>query len=214
MQKRLGFGAVLLLLCTLAAAQEEVRIGEFSAGKLDGWQEKSFAGHTQYQLQEAVQGKVLHARANASASGLLREIKVDLEKTPFLNWSWRVDNTFKDNDERSKAGDDYPARVYVVVSGGMLFWKTRAVNYVWSSHQPQGSDWPNAYTKNAHMLALQSGTAKLGRWVQEKRNVRDDLNVLFGKDVDHIDAIAIMVDADNTRQSASASFGDIWFSAN
>jgi hypothetical protein len=139
-------------------------------------------------------------------------VDVDLNQTPFLNWSWRVKNVFTGNVERSKAGDDYPARIYVVVSGGLFFWKSKAINYVWSSNQPVGSEWPNAYTGNAIMIAVRAGDKQLGQWVSERRNVREDLKRVFGDDLPHIDVVAVMVDGDNTGQAATSYFGDIFFS--
>ncbi len=189
-----------------------VTVGNFSQGDLSGWEEESFVGHTDYQLLSEANRTVLQAKTNASASGLFREIDIDLNKTPYLNWSWKVDNIYQGNDERSKQGDDYPARVYVVVSGGLFFWKTRAINYVWSSNQSVGSRWDNAYTGNAKMIAVQSGGDKIGQWVMEKRNLRQDFKRLFGKEIDRIDAVAIMSDSDNTKQRASAWYGDIFFS--
>lgn len=208
--------AVLQLACvsSVGAENSPVWVGQFSKGSLAGWQEESFVGHTTYQLRETEQGQTLHAKAQGQASAMFREIRVDLDKTPYLHWSWRVDNIITDNDELTKEGDDYPARIYVVVSGGAFYWRTYAVNYVWSSHQQTGSQWPNAYTENAQMMALRSGVEQLGQWVQEKQNVREDFRRLFGKDISHIDAVALMVDADDTLQSATASFGDIYFSAN
>lgn len=207
---------MMLLLGAAAQADDGARVpvGSFSRGSLEQWEEKSFVGHTRYELVDSKRGRVLAARADATASGLFRQIAVDLVKTPHLNWSWKVENVFKGNDERSKQGDDYPARVYVVVSGGLFFWNTRAINYVWSSNQTKGSRWPNAFTENARMLAVESGEGLMGQWVNEKRNVRADFRMLFGDDIESIDAVAVMVDADNTKQSASAVFGDIWFSAN
>jgi len=206
--------AVLVLLgLSSAVFAETLPIGRFSAGDLGGWKEKSFVGNTHYQIIDTEQGKVLHAGAQSSASGMFRKVRIDLTRTPWLHWSWRVDETFSGNDERSKAGDDYPARVYVVVDGGMFFWRTRAVNYVWSSNQPVTTSWPNAFTGNAMMVAVRSGSADTGRWVQERRNVREDLKRLFGEDITHIDAVAVMTDSDNTGQSASAFYGDIYFAS-
>jgi hypothetical protein len=196
-----------------AAFADDVMIANFSAGDLSGWEEKSFLGNTHYQLVEGDTSKVLKASTQGKASGLFREIEIDLTQTPYLNWSWKVTNTFRDNDERSKAGDDYPARIYVVVSGGLFFWNTRAVNYVWASHESTGSQWPNAFTGNARMMAVQSGEEMLGQWVYERRNVREDLKRLFGDDFAQIDAVAVMVDGDNTGQSAESYFGDIYFSS-
>lgn len=197
----------------LWAAPPDQVIGNFGQADLAGWQEKEFSGNTVYTLEDSPAGKVLHAASRAAASGLFKEVSVDLTRTPYLHWSWRVDATFKGNDERSKAGDDYPARVYVVVSGGLLFWRTRAVNYVWSSNQAVDSAWPNAFTDHAQMIAVRSGAADTGRWLHERRNVREDLQRLFGADIAHIDAVAVMTDSDNTGQAASADYGDIYFSA-
>lgn len=209
---------VLCLLLSLAAAlaAEALRIpvGEFSLGRLAGWEGKAFQGETRYGLSELEGRKVLRAESRGTASGLVRRITVDLAKTPYLHWSWRVENTLGKLDERSKAGDDYPARLYVVVGGGLLFWRTRSINYVWASAAPIGSHWPNAFAGDkVRMLALQSGTAEVGRWHEEKRNVRDDLKEYFGEDIRQIDAVALMTDTDNSGRHALAYYGDIYFAA-
>jgi len=208
---------ILLVLLLLAPGPvmpgETVRVGEFSSGLLDQWRERGFVGRTVYQLVEMDGRMVVHADSHASASGLYRPVSVDLERTPVLNWSWRVDALIRGNDERSRAGDDYPARVYVVFSGGARFWRTRAINYVWSSRQPAGSEWPNAFTANARMIAVASGVEGLGEWQHPRRNVLEDYRRLFGGNPPGVDAVAIMTDSDNTGQGAEAWYGDIWFSA-
>lgn len=194
------------------AAGERVDIARFSNSDMNGWQSKRFAGKTHYAL-ENINGKiVLRADSNAAASGLYREIKVDLGKTPILNWTWKVDNILVDNDEHTRAGDDYPARIYVVFSGGLAFWRTRAINYVWSNMQPVGTSWPNAFTENAQMVAVESGPERVGQWVNMQRNVRADYKRLFGEEPGWVDAVAIMTDTDNTDAEATAWYGDIWFS--
>ena len=194
------------------SASEKSGPGSFSKGDLSGWEEKSFKGNSQYSFVESNIGKVLRANTEGKASGLFKEVSVDLTKTPWINWSWKIENTFKDNNERSKEGDDYAARVYIVVSGGVFFWNTKALNYVWASYEPKDSSWPNAYTGNAKMLAVRSGDIKVDQWVIEKRNAREDFKKLFGEDITQIDVIAVMVDGDNTGQSATSYFGDIFFS--
>ncbi len=209
-----GSLVVCVLLTVPAHAKENSDVSNFREGDLSGWEEKSFEGNSRYIFVETDIGKVLQAKTEGKASGLFKEVSVDLVKTPWINWSWKVENTFKDNNERSKEGDDYAARVYVVVSGGVFFWNTKALNYVWASREPKDSSWPNAYTGNAKMIAIQSGDIKLNQWLKEKRNVRDDFKVLFGEDITNIDVIAVMVDGDNTGQSATSYFGDIFFSEN
>lgn len=190
---------------------EPERIMVLTASDLSGWEDKSFQGKTEYMVVDTGTGPVVRAVSHGSASGLFRKMTVDLQRTPLLHWSWRIENILDNDRERSKAGDDYVARIYVVFSGGAFFWRTRALNYVWSSHQEVGSVWPNAYTGNAVMVAQRSGDAHAGRWVTESRNVLADAQRLLGPRYTHIDAIAIMTDTDDTGQQAVAYYGDIYF---
>lgn len=202
---------ICLFAACLPHAHGQSRVDVLIPSTLEGWTSKVFKGNTLYQSTILDGMAAIKAEARASASGLFREIEIDLHKTPILNWRWHIERTFTANDERSKPGDDYPARVYVVISGGAFFWRTKALNYVWSSHQPVGAQWPNAFTRNAQMLAVTSGAPQ--GWVSVKRNVRDDLKHVFGQDFDTLNAVAIMTDADNTGQAATAYYGEVYFSA-
>lgn len=210
-RRKLVLSALLFTALPLLAADSLV--GTFSTQGLVGWKETSFAGNTQYQIIEVDGISVLKAESRASASGLAYETEVDLKRTPYLYWRWRVENTLGNIDERTKQGDDYPARLYVVKKGGLLPWRTRAVDYVWSSNRPQGDSWPNAYTDKAQMLALRSGNGELGQWVTERRNVREDFRRLFGEEITTVDVIAIMTDTDNSGGHAVAFYGDIHFAS-
>ncbi|MCP5158324.1 MAG: DUF3047 domain-containing protein [Gammaproteobacteria bacterium] len=200
-------------MTAIGMADETVMIGRFSAGDRKDWQSKSFQGETRYTFDERSGRKALFADSRGTASGWYREIEVDLHQTPWLHWSWRVDRVLNGVDERTKAGDDYPARIYVVVSGGAAFWKTRSLVYVWSSQQPVGATWHNAYTSSARVMALQSGMQNAGRWINEKRNIRADFQRLFGEEIDSIDAVALMTDTDDSGQDASAWYGNLYFTA-
>ncbi|HEY8160558.1 MAG TPA: DUF3047 domain-containing protein [Methylobacter sp.] len=194
-------------------AKSKLMIGEFSRNQLDGWEHKSFKGETRYQLQtlDGVMG--LKADSHGAASGLFKEQHIDLEQTPFLNWSWRITNRLEGLNEQTKSGDDYAARIYVVVKGGLAFWQTKAINYVWASNTAKGSVWPNAFAgDHTMMLALRGPEASTDIWYTEKRNVRADLQKLLGEDFRFIDAVALMTDTDNSNQQVSAFYGDIWFS--
>ncbi|WP_242447184.1 DUF3047 domain-containing protein [Nitrosomonas supralitoralis] len=193
------------------AEVDHIDIARFSQGDLNGWQSKVFVGETVYSLKNDGSRTALHANSSAAASGLYRKISIDLVKTPILNWVWKVDNILKGNDERARAGDDYPARIYVVFSGGLAFWRTRAINYVWSNQQPIGSNWFSAFTSNAGMIAVESGADRIGHWIGERRDVLADYRQLFGEEPGLVDAVAIMTDTDNTGAAATAWYGDIWF---
>ncbi|MEI8574734.1 DUF3047 domain-containing protein [Methylomonas sp. LW13] len=196
-----------------AVADNKLPIGEFSQNRLEGWEHKSFKGETEYSLQAIDGVTVLTADSRAAGSGMFKEQHIDLEQTPFLNWSWRIGKRLNGLNEQSKPGDDYAARVYVVVKGGLAFWQTKAINYVWAGNTKKDTVWPNAFAgDHAMMLALRGPEASLNVWQTEKRNVRADFKKLFGEDITAIDAVAIMTDTDNNGGQAAATYGDIWFS--
>ncbi|HIJ22083.1 MAG: DUF3047 domain-containing protein [Gammaproteobacteria bacterium] len=188
-------------------------VGRFEAGELKGWQAESFKGETRYSLIEIDQKMALQAYSDGAASGLVRKIGIDLNKTPYLNWSWRVEQPLEGLDEITKQGDDYAARIYVIHSGGILFWQTRALNYVWSGSRPKGSSWPNAYTDRSRNIAVESGPTRSGEWVHYKRNIVEDLWAQFRLEANKIDAVALMTDTDNSQQRATAYYGNISFTA-
>jgi hypothetical protein len=213
MQKFLLLLTMYLPLLPAAWAQT-IQVGTFSASEFADWTEKSFKGHTLYELVKDPEiGKtVVQAQTQGAASGRFKKVKIDLVKTPFLNWSWKIDKPYAGIDENTKTGDDFPVRVYVVVERGLFGISTLALNYVWASKNPVGTSWPNPFTAQARMLALDSGAADAGKWVGHKRNVREDLKAAFGDDFTEIHAVAIMTDGDNSRQQARAWYGDISFS--
>lgn len=183
----------------------------FAADQMIHWQGKSFSGTTRYSLQPLGEGEVIHAVADGSASGLFFETRIDLTQTPILRWSWRAGSHLLGLNEQSKQGDDYVARIYVVAKHPYLFWKSRVLNYVWSSNQPQGSSWPNAYTHRAVMVAVAGQKAEVGEWRSEHRDVQADFLRYFGEQVDQLDLIAIMSDTDNSGGMAEADYGTISF---
>jgi len=190
-------------------------IGHFSSGSLDHWESKEFKDQTKYQLVDLAGTRVLKAESADSASGLFKEQRIDLQKTPVINWRWRIENRLDTINEQAKSGDDYAARVYVIVSGGFAFWRTRAINYVWASTSPKGKIWPNAFAgDHAMMIALRSSSDQTGTWYAEKRNILADLKQQFDEDIRYIDAVAIMTDTDNAQGKVTAYYGDIYFSKN
>lgn len=202
--------------CLAADAGELQRldVGQFSGGQLADWQEKRFSDETRYAFTELDGKRVLRARSDGSASGLYRKQRIDLHRYPFLNWVWRVENRLDTKNEQAKSGDDYAARIYVVVSGGVFFWKTRALNYVWANASEKQSVWPNAFAgSNAMMMALRSSQDDVSEWYTEKRNVLQDLKAIFGEDIRYVDAVALMTDTDNSGGSVTAYYGDIFFSS-
>lgn len=199
-----------MLLTGLATAADRLT---FSPNDIITWSTRSFDGNTEYQVTEENDTPLLQARARQQASAKYLEREIDLDKTPYLHWCWRISGTYPGLDERQKAGDDYPARVYVARKTGLLPWQVESVNYVWASSEPAGTSWPNAFTSRARLLALQSGSARVGEWVAEVRNVRDDYQRLFGTRPTSLDGLALMADGDNAGGDATAWFTGLGLSA-
>ncbi|MCG7920999.1 MAG: DUF3047 domain-containing protein [Candidatus Thiodiazotropha lotti] len=211
MRIQTGFPALLTLLPAMASAGQTITVDMLP---IEDWTEVSFKDNTTYQaVNEKGAPPSLKAISQSSASALAKRIKVNLEKTPYLNWRWKIDQVLDKPDEQSKAGDDYPARIYVVKEGGWAPWRTRSMNYVWSSSQPVSSVWASAYTGQSMMVAIKSGDQQAGQWQMEKRNVRQDFKNFFGEEINTIDVVAIMTDTDNTESMATAWYADIFFSA-
>ena len=193
------------------ARAEEIPVSRFSVEGLTGWESKHFKGLTEYRLVNEAGRTVVHAASHDSASGLIRRISFQPSKHRYLRWSWKVAGTIRGGDERSKRGDDYAARLYVVFKG-RYFWQTKAINYIWANKLAKGGSVQNAYTANARMIAVASGNEKAGQWLSEERDLLVDYRALFGSDPPEAEAIAIMTDTDNTGGTAEAWYGDITLS--
>lgn len=218
--------SILILSFTfshLAYSQQNLPISDFGTAGLSGWSTEEFSGKTQYSIIEINNISILKAVSHASASGLGKELQIDLKNTPYINWSWKIDNRLQGLQEKTKNGDDYSARIYVIINGGWLPWNTLSLNYAWSSNQMIGTTWDNAFfIDNAKMIAIQGKNSQIETWYSEKRNVFTDLIAQFGdkgsasKNEDayrYIDAIAIMTDTDNSQLNATAYYRNIFFSA-
>jgi hypothetical protein len=197
-----------LLLLTAEAGAGSRLLDDFRSGAGPGWEAKSFKGETRYFPAVADGVPCLRAEAKASASGLFHKVEYNAAAEPILAWSWKVDNIVVGGDARTKGGDDYPARIYVVFPS-LLFWKTKALNYVWATNLPEGTAIPNSFTSNAMMVAVENGPAHLGQWRGYRRNIYQDFRKFFGTEPPPVGAIAIMTDTDNTGEKASACYGAI-----
>ena len=190
---------------------EPLVLGWSAPGGTEGWEVEEFEGETLYRVVALDGRRVLQADSASSASSLYLEREIDLTATPILEWSWRVETPLAVADERSKDGDDFAARLYVVAPGEGLFGLPRAINYVWAYRAQVGESWPNPFTSKVMMVAVESGERDAGTWRTHRRNVRADFLRLFEREVDALEGIAVMTDSDNSGQSARAWYGEIVF---
>lgn len=209
----LAQATLITCLCLMPLSAANAQAIHFTPNQIMTWPTRSFSGETHYDIVEKSGQRVLQARAQGQASARYLERDIDLNETPYLHWCWQVDSIYPGIDETTKAGDDYPARVYVARKTGLLPWQVESVNYVWASTQSQGATWPNAFTSRAQLMALQSGQGAVGEWVAEVRDVRADYQALFGSSPSQIDGIALMSDGDNAGGDATAWFSQLGFSS-
>ena len=199
--------AVVTVTATVGRA-DDLAVSRFSVEGLAGWTPKSFKGATDYRLVDDNGRMVVEATSNATASGLVKKIRFDPVTYRYLRWSWKIDHIIKDGDEKSRAGDDYAARLYVIFPG-RFFWQVKAINYIWANRLPKGESLPNPYTAEDMMVAVESGSSQAGQWITEERDILADYRYLFGEDPKGAEGIAIMTDTDNTGGSAVAWYGEI-----
>ncbi|MGB2741296.1 MAG: DUF3047 domain-containing protein [Cognaticolwellia sp.] len=210
-----------LMVCLPASAAQNLT--SLSDNGVENWEAKIFSGESIYSVGEYKGRMALKALSDKSASGLVLKQQVDLSITPYINWSWLIEKQLLNLNELSKAGDDFVARIYVVIDGGFLVWKTKSLSYVWSSNQAKGMVWDNPFTgSSVKMMSIQGSNSQKGKWFEEKRNLYKDLIDVFGdqgsesanlKAYKNIDIIAIMTDTDNSKQTAESYYGDILFTA-
>ena len=175
------------------------------------WQAQSFSGYTDYQRVTLDGRVVLRAVTSNSPSALYQPVTVNLVETPHLIWSWRVENIYENLNPATRAGDDYPARIYVVVRDLFNPLQGKALNYVWASHPTQQDYWVNPFTENSIMIPLRSSADERGKWVSETVNIKADFEKYFGLRVNNVTAVALMTDSDNAGGEATAYYGNISF---
>lgn len=201
-------GLLILIFLPLEIGAFGILINDYKNGLSPKWKEKIFKGSTYYEVIREENQWAIKATSHASASALYYETNYDPRDYPVLSWRWKVNRVLTKGDALKKEGDDYAARVYVVFPS-LLFWKTRAINYIWANKLPSGEVVPNSYTSNAMMIAVQSGSKHVGEWNEERRNIFEDYRRSFGQDPPNVGAIAIMTDTDNTGEEAVAWYGPI-----
>ena len=215
MKKLLKFLTSFLVMTSLSIA-EEVKVFDFTEEELGTLKVRKVRGankKTEYSVGNNENGNFLKAVANSAASGLGKEIKINLNKTPFLNITWKVEKDLRGIDERSKKGHDYAARVFVVKKTGATPLSNRAMNYVFSSNEDTNVFHPSPYTKKSIDYVLASTKDHLDEWVTVKVNVKEHFKKFHDLDLDEINGIAIMADTDNSRLKSISYYQNIYFSS-
>ena len=208
---------ILFLTVINFVIAEEIKVFDFTIDELDRLDVRKVRGAdnmTIYTTGANENGNFLKAVAENAASGLGKEVKIDLNKTPFINITWKVEKDLAGIKEDSKKGHDFSARVFAVKKTGATPLSNRAINYVFSSNNDVGFNSPSPYTKKSIDNVLASTKNSLNKWVTVKANVKEDFKRFHNLDVNELDGLAIMSDTDNSKMTAIAYYQNIYFSKN
>ena len=215
MKKIVSLIVFTIFLSSVSAAQEKI-IFKFTENELSELKVRKVRGadaKTIYTIGKNENGNYLKAVADNAASGLGKEIKIDLDDTPFINISWKVEKDLKGIEENTKKGHDFAARVFVIKKTGATPLSNRAINYVYSSNMNIDDYKPSPYTKKSIDYVLSTTKINLDEWVTVKANVKEDFKKLHKLDVKELDGVAIMVDTDNSKMKAISYYQNIFFSS-
>ena len=208
---------ITTLLISSIGYTNEVKVFDFTEEELAGLEVRKVRGadnETVYTVGSNENGNFLKAVADNAASGLGKEIKIDLNKTPFINITWKIEQDLPGIKENTKKGHDYAARVFAVKKTGATPLSNRAINYVFSSNNNVGMNWPSPYTKKSIDNVLATTKDNLNEWVTVKANVKEDFKKFHDLDVNELDGLALMVDTDNSKMKAVTYYQNIFFSTN
>ena len=206
---------ILILSTTVLCHSDEIQVFEFTTKELSNLEVRKVRGadnKTVYTVGSNENGNFLKAIADNAASGLGKEVKIDLNKTPFINITWKIEKDLVGIKEDTKKGHDFAARVFAVKKTGATPLSNRAINYVFSSNNEVGFNSPSPYTKKSIDNVLASTKENLNEWITVKANVKEDFKRFHNLDVNELDGLAVMSDTDNSKMRAIAYYQNIYFS--
>jgi hypothetical protein len=211
----------VLFVFTVAAWASEVVIDDWKSQKLgakgipEGWLGGQTWGLPQHDMtiEENEGHRVLHLKSKIESSAVRKELrgKIDLKATPVLEWTWKAVTLPKNGDCRKKTADDQAAQLYVVWPRFPEAVRSQIIGYIWDTTTPAGSIVKSEKTSTVTYVVVRSGTADLGKWITEQRNLVEDYKKIYGGQPDSPGYISIAIDSDDTVSSAESFFGKILF---
>ena len=207
--------AIYSLLVTSVTA-EKLMVFNFTEEELNSLEVRKVRGadaKTVYSTGNNEKGNYLKAVAENAASGAGKEIKINLDKTPFINITWKIEKDLKGIKENTKKGHDFAARVFVIKKTGATPLSNRAINYVYSSNLNIDDYKRSPYTKKSIDYVLSTTKNNFDEWITVKANVKEDFKKLHKLDVKELDGVAIMADTDNSKMKAISYYQNIYFSS-
>ena len=181
---------IVILIISGPSLADKVNIFEFTEielTELDVRKVRGAENKTEYSIGSNENGNYLKAVADNAASGLGKKVIIDLNKTPIINITWKVEKDLAGIKENTKKGHDFAARVFAIKKTGATPLSNRAINYVFSSNNKVGENSPSPYTKKSIDNVLATTQENLNVWVTVKANVKEDFKRFHNLDVDQLD---------------------------
>lgn len=180
-----------------------------------GWDKQDW-GSPKYDFTVVEQGgqRVVQMKSESDSSNINKDIrgKVRLAETPMLEWTWKVTALPKGADARNAATDDEAAQMYVVWPRFPHALRSQIIGYIWDSTAPVGSVFKSQKNGTVTYIVVRSGPADLGKWVTERRDVRQDFKRIYGEDPpDDPGAVSFGIDSDDVKGTAESYMGRIVF---
>ena len=213
MCKKILFLLTLFYLPLKVSSVEKIIVFDFTEEEFISLKVRKVKGETTWSLGNNENGNFIRAEAKGKGSGLGKEIEINLEKTPFINITWKVEKDLSGIIENSKKGHDYAARIFVIKKTGSTALSNRAINYVFSSNNNVDENWYSPYTKKSLDYVLSTTKENLNTWVTVKANVKDHFKKFHDLDVVKLSGVAIMTDTDNSKINAISYYQNIYFSS-
>ena len=201
-----------ICLTPLSGNATHVAFNEGDVGNFPSqWKVREQGGKEVYSVQMDGQGVFLHAESIGNAYTIGRQISIDLEKHPYLIFSWRAIELPAGGNEELKRTNDGALGVYVVFQGWAV--PPRSIKYVWSTTLPEGTMTESPYSERAKIVVLRTGEEGLGEWHDETVNVLEDYRRLFQTDdAPKVRGIGVLTDSDNTGSHAAGDYRSFRFS--
>jgi len=217
-------------------AGDVVEVARFSGSAPDApltpwqpWFMRRGNAPTDYRVVHVEGAAVLQADAREGGSGLARLIRIEPQRHPWLEWRWRVEAQPGANLKKT-SGKSPLARLSVAFHGDVdkLDFEDRtklrlamtltpnglpyaSLLYVWMLNMPVGTVFHSPHTDRVRFLVVESGTERLGEWVQFRRDVVADYRRAFGQDPGDIVGVGVMTDPGDDYSPRRSFYGDITF---
>jgi Protein of unknown function (DUF3047) len=179
-----------------------------------GWQKQRWGSpNYDFAVVEEEGRRVLHLKSAGDSSNISKEIKgkVSLKDTPILEWTWKVAALPQGADSRKKETDDQAAQLYVTWPRFPEAVRSRIIGYIWDTAAPAGAVIKSQKTGTVTYIVLRSGPGEAGKWLTERRNVRDDFKKVYGEEPDDPGVLSFGIDSDDVKDTAESFMGAIRF---